>query len=285
MLWSTRRYSRLLAVAGAVGAIGVLVQQSALSQLGLTEAASRDLVAAEVRSGNALGPSGAYSQLVTAGRKAYQKVPVAARGAVTTALFAWAKSYANTPAFKAAYGKIRSEMQPQHRQYALTVEQEVQKNIQEQLASVEAIKKTTASMSAKDRAQTLELARQAEANVRNPAIVNADRAEREAARAKDRAEIEEATKEWEARYPPKCEGMSRSPSVSSWPRRRGSTSPRRWSWSRGKAESPPDSLTQRSGPSPGNGSTASWWGPTRWLRRGPPPSRGSGSWGRRKAQG
>lgn len=206
MLRSTRQYSRLLAVAGAVGAIGVLVQQSALSQLGLTEAAARDLVVAEVRAGNELGPSGAYSQLVTAGRKAYQKVPAAARGAVTTALFAWAKSYANTPAFKAAYGTIRSEMQPQHRQYALTVEQEVQKNIQEQLASVEAIKKTAPSMPAKDRAQMLELAKQTEANLRNPAIVNADRAEREAARAKDRAEIEAATREWQARYPAEVRG-------------------------------------------------------------------------------
>lgn len=136
-----------------------------------------------------------------AGRKAYKALPASARGPVSTALFAWAKAYAATPAFKAAYLKIRSEQKPTYREYELTVEQEVQKNIQEQLANVEALRKAAASMAPADKAQALASAKEAEAMIRNPAIVNADRAQREADRAKDKAETDRITRDWEARYP------------------------------------------------------------------------------------
>ncbi len=74
--------------------------QSALTQLGLTEAAARALLLNEVQTGGGLG---AVSKLAAAGRAAYQKVPEVARGPVTTGLFAWAKAYANSPAVAAAY--------------------------------------------------------------------------------------------------------------------------------------------------------------------------------------
>ncbi len=122
-----------VSVAGLVLAGGAGLAQSALAQLGLTEAEARADVLGVV-----MGPEaslGIDTGLVKKGRAAYQKVPVAARGQVTTGLFAWAKTYTTSPAFKTEYARLRTEGTPQPKQYPKTVEQELA-DMEKQMASL-----------------------------------------------------------------------------------------------------------------------------------------------------
>ena len=157
----------LAAVAFVFAIGGGLAAQSALMHLGLTETAARNFLLGEIRA-----PAGdRRSAIVIAGTRAFLKLPTSARAAATTGLFAWAKSYVSSPAFNASYAKYRNERIPQARQYDLTVEQAVKKEVDEQLALVERMKQAAATMPAEDRANILEAAREAEKNARDPEFI------------------------------------------------------------------------------------------------------------------
>src|SRR5688500_4219102 len=88
------------------------LRQSALSQLGLTAAVARELMLEEVRNGGTdarVRSDRWYTRLVRKGREGYQKLPVAQRAAATTGLFAWARAFTASAAFKSAYTQIRAE--------------------------------------------------------------------------------------------------------------------------------------------------------------------------------
>jgi hypothetical protein len=89
--------------------IAPLVAQGVLAQLGLTEASARNFLLNEIKSGPARDRRGA---LEIAGHRAFYKLPPAARGPAATALFAWAKAYVNSPAFKTAYAQFRKDAGP-----------------------------------------------------------------------------------------------------------------------------------------------------------------------------
>lgn len=194
-------------VHGAFGLLvltGALVRQSALSQFGLTEAAAREMVMSEVKGGgtdNRPMSARSYSRLVVAGRAAYQKVPAASRAQVTVSLFAWAKVYVASPAFKAAYLKHRAETKPQPKDYALTVEQEIKAKIDEELAGQAEMRKNLTAFPAADRARILESIKTVEAQVKSPEFSQALREEKLEERAREKASIERITKDWEATYP------------------------------------------------------------------------------------
>ncbi|MGB7219579.1 MAG: hypothetical protein WBD07_12320, partial [Vicinamibacterales bacterium] len=175
-------YSRALwaAIAVMVVAGGAVLAQSALAQLGLTEAQARGDVLGVV-----MGPEGAlgsYTSLVNKGRAAYQKVPVAARGQVTTGLFAWAKTFASSPAFKTEYARLRAEGTPQPKPYPKTVEQELA-DMEKQMANF----------------------KMPEATIREQ--MKGARASIEAGRAQDKENYEREMKDWQARYPADSQGF------------------------------------------------------------------------------
>jgi hypothetical protein len=183
---------------------GAALRQSALSQLGLTEAAARELMLEEVRNGGTdtrVTSARWYTRLVKKGREGYQKLPVAQRAAATTGLFAWARAFTGSPAFKTAYTGIRAEQKPTPRDYALTIEQEIKKEVDEQLAGHEQMKQATASMSAKDREAMLASIRQAEAQLRGSVYLQALRADKVEERAREQASLDKGTKEWQETFP------------------------------------------------------------------------------------
>ena len=153
---------------GACLALGHhLVAQTVLAQLGLTEAAARNFVLDEVKSaaGNRRSP------IAIAGTRAFFKLPPAARGAAATGLFAWAKAHVNSPAFKASYATYRKGLIPEGRQYALTVDEEVKRDLDEQLAGYAQLEEAAAAMAPAQRAATLESVKKGRAMLTDPAFI------------------------------------------------------------------------------------------------------------------
>ena len=92
------RWSRRLPTLAAilVAACAGLTAQGALAQLGLTETSARNFVMRETESTS----TNRRTPIVETGRRAFYKLPVSARGPAATALFAWAKAYVGSAAFK-----------------------------------------------------------------------------------------------------------------------------------------------------------------------------------------
>lgn len=141
--------------------------QGTLAQLSLTEAAAREFVLKEITSPAA----NRSSDIVVAGTRAFLKLPAASRGPAATALFSWAKTYVSSPAFNASYANYRRGRIPQGRQYALTPRQQVQQDIDEQLAGIAQMRESAAQAPEKDRARILESAKKVEATLKDPKML------------------------------------------------------------------------------------------------------------------
>jgi len=179
---------RIIAPAGAafafaIGASGGVVAQSALAELGLTETGARNFVLQEIKS----PASGRRSPIAIAGTRAFLKRPRSARGQAATGLFAWAKAYASSPAFKAAYEGYRKGRVPGMRQYALTVEETVKRDIEQELAGFEQMKQGIGSLPPADQQKILAQVKEAQATLTNPDAIAARRAALEAERAGEAA--------------------------------------------------------------------------------------------------
>jgi hypothetical protein len=172
--------------------------QSVLLQLGLTEAAARALLTNEVQTSG----EGAYSStLAIAGRAAYLRVPEAARGAATTALFAWAKAYVNSPSFATDYARIRSESKPQLRERAPTVDEELKQQLDESLAAYESGKAAAAALPAGERETFLASLKQVFDMRHNPEMQRILRAGLEEERAKSQAGKDQVMARWQEAFP------------------------------------------------------------------------------------
>ncbi len=173
---------RMLLAVGAVVVAGAgLVAQSQLAQFGLTETAARTFVLDEIK-----GPAASRAAPIgVAGTRAFLKLPPAARGPAATALFAWAKSYVSSPAFTASYNTYRNGRLPTERQYALSVDAQVKKDIAEQLAGFEQMRLAAEKMPPKDRDMIMEQVKPALANLTNPAYADKLRAQLTAERAQE----------------------------------------------------------------------------------------------------
>jgi hypothetical protein len=119
----------LLCGAGAIG-----LAQNALAQFKVTEAEARDTILSELNGG-----VGGHSnrEAVEMARKAYLAIPMSARGSATTALYAWTKTYVNSPSFKAAYAAYRKENTPVLHEFSGTVDEEVKRKIAEDKAKLD----------------------------------------------------------------------------------------------------------------------------------------------------
>jgi hypothetical protein len=98
-----------LALAAVPPFIIPIAAQGVLAQLGLTEASARTFLLQELKSEHAADSRGG---IYVAGHRAFYKLPPAARGAAATSLFAWAKAYVSSPAFKTAYAQFRKDAGP-----------------------------------------------------------------------------------------------------------------------------------------------------------------------------
>jgi hypothetical protein len=188
----------------SVSWLSTAVVQTALGQLGLTEASARSFVLAEV---DDAGRSGRVGKMRNAALAAYRKIPESSRGQVTTALFAWAKTYVGTPAFAAAYQKIRKSRQPARKQYDRTVDEELKRKIDEQLASIESMKTYAASLPPAGREKLAAVIKQSEDALRNPNQIKTMRQTIEAERAAESASEDKAIARLEAEYPPTVEAL------------------------------------------------------------------------------
>jgi hypothetical protein len=182
-----------VAVTAALG--GRLAAQTALAQLGLTETAARAFVLEEVKS----PATGRRHDIALAGTRAFLKLPRAARAAAATGLFAWAKSYVNSPAFKSSYEGHRRDRLPPARSYALSVDEAVKKETDELLAGMEQMRQGLGGLPPGDQQKVLDKLKEAQAMVTSPQMVQARRAAIEAQRAEEsgsaayRREVEEQT--------------------------------------------------------------------------------------------
>jgi hypothetical protein len=186
------------AVVAAASPCGMatLAAQTALASLGLTETAARSFVLGEIQS-PALDRG---SPIAVAGTRAFFKLPRAARGAAATALFAWAKAYVGSPAFTASYASYRQGRIPTARQYPLTVEQAVKKELDDLLAGLAQMESSIASMPPAQRAPIQEQIAKGRANATDPATIKQmqarlaeERAQESGRAAKISAEVEQTT--------------------------------------------------------------------------------------------
>jgi hypothetical protein len=147
---------------------GNLAAQSVLAQLGLTEAAARDFLFDEVKSQRQDHPFARRDAIAIAGTRGFYRLPPGARGPAATALFAWAKAYANSPAFRAAYADFRRNAIPPEQVYTDTLDEAVKKQIDEMLVAVEQSKQMAAKVDPKTSAAILDSVKKQEAQIRSP---------------------------------------------------------------------------------------------------------------------
>jgi hypothetical protein len=146
MLANTNRKSiktaAAVAAAGFMLAVGgQLCAQVALTRLGLTETAARAFLLDEIK-----GPAlDRRSSIAVAGTRAFLKLPPSARAEAATGLFAWAKTYVNSPAFKSSYDGHRKDRISAEPKYAMPVEDTLKKEMDETRAGIEIMKKNLAA--------------------------------------------------------------------------------------------------------------------------------------------
>ena len=121
----------------AVGVAGVLVAQSALAGPGVVDAAGKQIVEGWLDSG--------YLNLSPAA-KAFKAAAPASRAALVKNAIAWAKTYTESPAFKAAYEKERQASRPSPPEVNGTVDDELARQRAERRKGIEDMKKNLAQM-------------------------------------------------------------------------------------------------------------------------------------------
>ena len=180
----------VLAIAGTTG-----LAQGALAQLGVTEANARQQVLDNIESGGSASVQGA--------RSAYAPVAPAARGQVTTALYAWTRAYVNSPAFKTAYATMRTGRKPELPPMTGTPEQEAQAMVDAKVTEMETTTKAVrASIPEADRAKfDAQMKSQVDA-LKSPETLKGFRMQVSDRRAKDKAEYDESMAQWTRSLPP-----------------------------------------------------------------------------------
>jgi len=187
----------VFAAAGAIVAGGVVVAQDPLKQLGLTDAKARQLFMPAATWASAQQAS----EIVQTARSAYQALPREARGPVTTAMYAWVKTFVNSAEFKAAYERHRIESKPQPLQVDGTVEQEIKRRIDRQLKELDEMKEGLGSMPADQRKNMEAVIAAQRTSFTSPEFAASQRADIERDRAQGKASYEAGMKEWPTAYP------------------------------------------------------------------------------------
>ena len=181
----------------AIALVTTAAAQGALARLGLTEAAARTFVLDEIKAPTLIRTS----RIALAGADAFLKLPASARAAAATGLFAWTKTYVNSPAFKTAYDGFRRDRTPSTRQYSMTVDEAVKKDTDEMLAGIAQIRASVPSLPAAQQQMVLEKLREQEAMLKNPELIAQRRAALEAERGATAGSEADATRRVEEALP------------------------------------------------------------------------------------
>ena len=172
---------------------------AAAGPFGVADATARDLVNSAARAPRALNSTHAF---VSGVRRAYQRLPDAARGPAVTAAFAWAKTYVSSQSFATTYAAARQKAKPVGLpSYDLSVDDEAKKQLDEKLAEFEQTKKAITTLPEADRAAVLAGLKEGESQLRDPKTLKYIRDEIESRRASDTAGTTEAATRWYATYP------------------------------------------------------------------------------------
>jgi hypothetical protein len=167
-----------------------LVAQTTLAQLGLTETAARTFVLDEIKAPTL----NRTSRIALAGTGAFLKLPASMRAAAATGLFAWAKAYVNSPAFKTAYDGLRRDRIPSGRQYSMTIDEAVKKDIDDMLQGIAQIRATVPSLPPAQQPMILEKLREQEAMLKSSEFIAQRRAHFEAERGATASSDADATR-------------------------------------------------------------------------------------------
>jgi hypothetical protein len=111
--------------------------QGPLAQIGVKEQQATAWLIRTLGQGCPCGVYAGGDPEIQAILDAWKKVPAAARGPLTTQLYAWAKSLTATPAFKAEYQKERDHHKPTPPEYSESPEEELKNKIQTETADRE----------------------------------------------------------------------------------------------------------------------------------------------------
>lgn len=168
-----------------------------LGPLGVADATARDLMNAAARNPS-LGSTAAF---VTAVRHAYERLPAGTRATAVTAAFAWAKTYVNSAAFATAYAAARQQAKPAGVAVGPSVEEELQKKIDDERASLAESKKGLSFVPEVDRPAVLQALSEAEARLRDPVLIKAWRDDIQSRHDADETGTAEAVARWTALYP------------------------------------------------------------------------------------
>jgi hypothetical protein len=132
----------------------------------------------------------------------YDRVPAPLRAAATTAAFAWAKNYVSSPAFAAAYAQYREEHKPAGRAASTeAIDVDVQKEIAQLVAQLEASKAALGVLDAATRAKVIANIDDQIARFKSPENVRAIRVGIEARRAGEHADNSRSADDFATKWP------------------------------------------------------------------------------------
>ena len=174
---------------------GIVIAQSPLAQIKVTEQEARTFLDQMIARG---GPTG-LTDFPEEPLQVWRKLPAATKGPLTTQLYAWAKTYTSSPAFKAQYQKNRAAAKPVELVYTETVDQELKTKIGTETASIEDTLKYMEANGMK--AQAAEQRKEFADRLKTE-LTPAWRLEIEQRRQQEKDGYISGVKAWEARCPP-----------------------------------------------------------------------------------
>jgi hypothetical protein len=133
--------------------------------------------------------------------EAFMALPPAGRATLVRDAFAWARAYSTSPAFKAAYEKVRQERKPDAPTYDTTVDQELAKKQAEQKKDMDDALALAAQLPAANRAEMEQIVRQNIARMKDPQVVEMMRQSIVADRQEESDEYQASLAEWQKAFP------------------------------------------------------------------------------------
>jgi hypothetical protein len=174
----------------------MMLTQALAGPFGVADAAARKLLAQAMPNGGYPQP---HSDLVQTVRRAYARMPAAARGPATTAAFAWARRYVESPAFATAYAEVRNGQKPAGA--ATNVDAQMKKYLDEAAAGAEMNRQIAAKLPPTQRDQLLAEIKQREDLIKSPEHLAQMRKIFGGAATDASDRVSKATTEWAAKFP------------------------------------------------------------------------------------
>lgn len=187
-------WRRGVAVAATVAAVsGVVWAQDVVARLHMTGAEASDVFTRTVADGGFR-----YSH---AAAQAFMALPAQERATVVREGFAWARAYAGTPAFKAAYEKMREGDKPTETTFDTTVDQELAARQAKQKKDLADARAAFVNLPAADRAQMDEVVKQSEAQMKDPKMIALLRQSIVSERDEAKKDYGRSLAQWQKDYP------------------------------------------------------------------------------------